>query len=553
MSAPQEVLAAVARGWSVIPVSADKRPLVKWKRYQTERADAEQVEAWAAGKQPAAWAVVTGAVSGLVILDFDGDAGQQRLADYGMNPHVRTGSGGHHVYFEHPGRQVGTLNGQAAHDLGKRFPGLDIRGDGGYACFHGRNGSGPYCLQRVDPEPWEAVPEPVRAFLGLAAENEARDPAELVTDALRRVNGGEGRNNTGFKLACQLRDNGYNFADAERVLGEYATKVPASNAKGEPYTAQEARESVRSAYAKPARRRVLATSASSDEARAQLAKLFKLHTLAEPLTIIGATIIGDGGDAAAYVQLSDGSELRFRSLREMTQATKLFAEVVATTGAVPKLNQQLAGEAVALLKRFARHIATMNDDDEAIEWGVNFLQAADTIDVDIDDQGERWAAFCKLDDVDPRRKHAETRVSIAAASVVLRCADGSRLVRTDWFRAFVKSIEARMTPAQIATMMMRVGWVRRGAKGRWKASRPGLPGQRNMAFWLVPADWEDRGEEIPPVAVTPGAEYSPAPAPVGAHARVGGVTRGHRNGGEANTPCNVIEGFGGAIGWDGSA
>ena len=246
------------------------------------------------------------------------------------------------------------------------------------------------------------------------------------------------------------------------------------------------------------------------------------------------------------MQLSDGSELRFRSLREMTQPTKLFAEVVATTGAVPKLNQQLAGEAVALLKRFARHVASMNEDDEAIEWGVNFLQAAETLDVDVDDQAERWGAFCKLEEIDPRRQHAETRQSIASASVVLRCADGSRLVRTDWFRAYVKSIETRMTPAQIATVMQNVGWIRRGSKGRWKATRRGLPGQRNMAFWLVPVDWEDRGEENASGAVTPGAEYSPAPAPARACARVGGVTRGHRSGDEP--PCNVVEGVEGVEG-----
>jgi len=276
------------------------------------------------------------------------------------------------------------------------------------------------------------------------------------------------------------------------------------------------------------------------DAGRELAKLLALDKLDPPLTITGASLIGDGADAAAFLTLSDDSEMRFRSLREMTVANKLMAEVVATTGAMPKLNQQAAMRAVSLLKRYAVHVQSMSEDDEAIEWGVNFLHAAETLDVDIDAQAERWAAFTKLSEVDPRRKHAETRESIASASVVLRCADGSQLVRTDWFRAYVRSIEPRMTPAQIATLMQHVGWIRRGYKGRWKATRPGLPGQLSLAFWLVPDNWEDRGDALfdktpaNGAAVPPGVKDPPVRAP--AHTRVGGDTRGHRSGDRAPAP-----------------
>lgn len=249
----------------------------------------------------------------------------------------------------------------------------------------------------------------------------------------------------------------------------------------------------------------------------RLERLLGLDKLAPALKITAASVIGAGADAAAFVTLSDGSELRFRSLREMCQPGTLAAEVVATTGAVPKLNQQLAMIAVSLLKRYARHIRSLSETDEAIEWGVCFLQAADTLDVDVNDQAERWGGFEALSGVDPRARHKESGISIAAASTILRCVDGSRLVRTDWMRAYVRSIEPRMTPSQVATLMQRVGWQRRGSEGRWKATRPGLPGQLNWAFWIVPSGWEDRG------AVTAGKEQPPAiarpPAPAHVEAR----------------------------------
>lgn len=298
------------------------------------------------------------------------------------------------------------------------------------------------------------------------------------------------------------------------------------------------------------------------DAGRQLAKLLGLDKLTPPLTFGAAQVIGDGASAAAYMEVSDGSVIRFASLRDMAQVNRLMAEVVATTGALPKINQQGAMQAVALLKQHAEHVRSMSEEDEAIDWGITFLTAADVLDLDLDDQTQRWGAFTRLGEIDPRETSRQSGISIAAASTVLRAEDGTRLVRTDWMRAWVKSIEPRMTPAAIAALMQRVGWIRRGTKGRWKATRPGLPGQQNMAFWVVPPGWDDRGEEPPPrnhetpanePAVTPGAQESPAGGRP--HTRAGGVTRGHRaegdsNGGEAE-PRRHVDGtpYGAAPAW----
>jgi hypothetical protein len=70
---PEEML---VRGWSVIPVRADKRPAIKsWKEFQRTRPSVAQVRDWAKKLRPRAWAVVCGLISGLIVLDFDGDAG----------------------------------------------------------------------------------------------------------------------------------------------------------------------------------------------------------------------------------------------------------------------------------------------------------------------------------------------------------------------------------------------------------------------------------------------------------------------------------------------
>jgi hypothetical protein len=78
-------------------------------------------------------AIRTGAASGLVILDIDPDHGgtatfRLLVRQHGEllgGPTVRTGSGGAHLFFAHPGHRVRNSTG----DLG---PGVDIRGDGGY-------------------------------------------------------------------------------------------------------------------------------------------------------------------------------------------------------------------------------------------------------------------------------------------------------------------------------------------------------------------------------------------------------------------------------------
>jgi hypothetical protein len=80
--------------------------------------------------------LATGAVSRIVVIDVDpakgGDASIASLeAQHGVLPEtltVRTGHGGRHLYFMHPGADVRIKSSVALLGL----PGLDVRGHGGY-------------------------------------------------------------------------------------------------------------------------------------------------------------------------------------------------------------------------------------------------------------------------------------------------------------------------------------------------------------------------------------------------------------------------------------
>jgi len=139
-------LEAHRRGWAVVPLHAvidgqctcgrvdcpspGKHPRVRWERYQSARPAEVTVRGWWRRWPDANVGIVTGAVSGLVVLDVDprhgGDGMLARLqAEYGPlppTPEVQTGGGGSHLYLTHPGGTVPT---------GPVTEGLDLKGDGG--------------------------------------------------------------------------------------------------------------------------------------------------------------------------------------------------------------------------------------------------------------------------------------------------------------------------------------------------------------------------------------------------------------------------------------
>jgi hypothetical protein len=269
----QAVKLLIGRGFPMLPsTGASKKPCVNWKEFQKRLPTADQLREWDRKFHPEKWGLVTGALAGIVVVDFDGAEGTALMRKWGIEPHVRTGSGGYHWYLRHPGWRVPTLNAKTS----KRswpWKGLDVRGDGGFAVLLGSNKNGPYVqLRELVPDAFDALPEEVRDFLRNNGVNEdpplkqprpAQQPAastgrrvdvrRLLRDALEIAP--KGRNDAGFWLACQLRDNGYISGDAEAAMRNYQARVGSMNAKRqrEPYTVREAMASLREAYSRPAR------------------------------------------------------------------------------------------------------------------------------------------------------------------------------------------------------------------------------------------------------------------------------------------------------------
>ncbi len=276
-------------GCSIIPVNLDKRPAWsllpqkfdetakrmkgEWKPFQERRPNAGEMTRWSKATPPA-FAIVTGEISGRITFDFDGEQGVKLAQSWGIHPHRRTGSGGLHLDVVHPGWFVPTLNGKSKQELGRRWPGLDVKGDGGYVVAIGRNEKGIYeWLRDSEPDPIESVPAEVWGFLkqyssakesitqptngthtnGKVRHSDFADQRVASDKLIERALSAAplaGRNTAGFDLACQARDNGYSESETLGILRTFRNNAAPTNTKGqhEPYSEQEIAASLREAF-----------------------------------------------------------------------------------------------------------------------------------------------------------------------------------------------------------------------------------------------------------------------------------------------------------------
>lgn len=144
----EAALSYLARGWSVVPGHGvlegglctcrqkdcdrpGKHPRVKWSEFRERRATEAELRRWFGRWKDASVIVITGKISGLVVLDVDPrHGGDETLADWERThgelpetPRSLTGGGGTHYLFAHPmDEEVETTV--------EFLPGLDTRADG---------------------------------------------------------------------------------------------------------------------------------------------------------------------------------------------------------------------------------------------------------------------------------------------------------------------------------------------------------------------------------------------------------------------------------------
>lgn len=120
------------RGWQSFPLKPkEKTPFLKWADVAT--CDEKMITGWFDNYPDANIGIACGSRSGIVVLDVDAGHGGyesltkliERFGALPKTPVSKTGSGGEHIIFRHPGVEI-------RNSTGKLGQGLDIRGDGGY-------------------------------------------------------------------------------------------------------------------------------------------------------------------------------------------------------------------------------------------------------------------------------------------------------------------------------------------------------------------------------------------------------------------------------------
>ena len=159
----------LALGLSVIPVPRPrpgvpagqpgdgKVPAIAWSEYQERRPTASEIDAWF-GAAPMNLAVITGQVSGVVVVDADEpEALRWLVRRLPWTPWQTQTARGFHLWYRHPGVRVPN---RARVDTGAGTLKIDVRGDGGYVIAPGSvHASGAAYLQAGDwSEPRARVP-----------------------------------------------------------------------------------------------------------------------------------------------------------------------------------------------------------------------------------------------------------------------------------------------------------------------------------------------------------------------------------------------------------
>lgn len=199
-------------GFSVIPVNREtKVSLVPWRWYQKKPPDAGLIQEWFTVRFPdASVAVLTGGVSNVVVVDCDVKKMSPEAMETFLKEHptpwvVRTGGGGLHYYYAHPG---GSVDNRVIKGW------VDVRGDGGYVVAppsghpsgNGytwvKRGGSPRKLPKFDPE-W--VGRPVEAT---AKADEFVMPAAADDKWLSEIMDGVGE---GGRNDATARLSGYYF------------------------------------------------------------------------------------------------------------------------------------------------------------------------------------------------------------------------------------------------------------------------------------------------------------------------------------------------------
>ena len=205
-------------GWSILPVKPEeKRPyMTNWLQYMKTRPGKALVNSWFNNLTGAGVGIVTGRISGVVVLDVESwcpTPVDELLKKYPTQMIARSGGGGVHLFYSYP-QNMGKISNRVG-----IFDGADLRADGGFLVLP------PTMHPSGNRYEWikKGIPGAFpMAFLDL----ESRSPTSnegWITEALRGVSEG-GRNDTCARLAGYFFKKGLNADIVEALLIEWNEK-----------------------------------------------------------------------------------------------------------------------------------------------------------------------------------------------------------------------------------------------------------------------------------------------------------------------------------------
>lgn len=205
----------VDQGWSILPVKpSEKRPyMTNWLQYQHTKATKEMADSWFTSLTGAGVGMVTGRISGVVVLDVESYCNipiDELLCRYPTQMISRTGTGGYHLFYLYP-------NGvsKIANRVGI-FEGADIRADGGFIVLPPTRHPNGKLYEWVKKGPLGVFP---KALLDIQSQPKAQGDG-WITEALRGVSEG-GRNDACARLAGYFFHKGLNADIVEALLTEW--------------------------------------------------------------------------------------------------------------------------------------------------------------------------------------------------------------------------------------------------------------------------------------------------------------------------------------------
>lgn len=224
-----EALKNLSFGWSVIPLKPhSKEPLIKWAEFQNRRASEAEVREWFAKCPTLNVGIVTGNISQTAVVDLDGPEGLETARKLNLSSSLTVITGnGRQLYYQCPINEIGNSV--------RLYPGLDIRAEGGYVVappsIHPSGKTYRWLrpltassVALLQPFPERLIAKAAPASTSDVSKNE---PGWISTALENMTNGNI--DDTLFKIAARLRNDGFTEADAISLLRLPAERAGATN------------------------------------------------------------------------------------------------------------------------------------------------------------------------------------------------------------------------------------------------------------------------------------------------------------------------------------